>query len=95
LISLTLAEIAAATGGELLDADPGSLATGIAVDSREIGPGTLFAALPGERTDGTRFIATATASGAVASLVPAGHPSTPGYSDPAYPLEGRPSWTGA
>lgn len=25
----------------------------------------------------------------VDSLVPAGHPSTPGYSDPAYPLEGR------
>ena len=25
----------------------------------------------------------------VASLVPAGHPSTPGYSDPAYPIEGR------
>lgn len=22
-------------------------------------------------------------------LVPAGHPSTPGYTDPAYPLEGR------
>lgn len=27
-------------------------------------------------------------------LVPAGHPSTPGYSDPAYPLEGRPARTG-
>jgi aryl-alcohol dehydrogenase-like predicted oxidoreductase len=26
----------------------------------------------------------------VDGLVPAGHPSTPGYSDPAYPLEGRP-----
>jgi aryl-alcohol dehydrogenase (NADP+) len=25
----------------------------------------------------------------VDSLVPAGHPSTPGYTDPAYPLEGR------
>jgi aryl-alcohol dehydrogenase-like predicted oxidoreductase len=25
----------------------------------------------------------------VESLVPAGHPSTPGYNDPAYPLEGR------
>ena len=25
----------------------------------------------------------------VDSLVPTGHPSTPGYSDPAYPLEGR------
>ena len=27
------------------------------------------------------------------SLVPIGHPSTPGYSDPAYPIEGRPTWT--
>ena len=25
----------------------------------------------------------------VDALVPAGHPSTPGYNDPAYPLEGR------
>jgi len=31
----------------------------------------------------------------VDALVPAGHPSTPGYSDPAYPIEGRPSRTGA
>jgi aryl-alcohol dehydrogenase (NADP+) len=29
----------------------------------------------------------------VDSLVPAGHPSTPGFNDPAYPLEGRPTWT--
>jgi aryl-alcohol dehydrogenase-like predicted oxidoreductase len=28
-------------------------------------------------------------------LVPAGHPSTPGYNDPAYPLEGRPVWSPA
>ncbi len=27
--------------------------------------------------------------GVVDGLVPAGHPSTPGYTDPAYPLEGR------
>ena len=30
----------------------------------------------------------------VDSLVPPGHPSTPGYSDPAYPLEGRVSRAG-
>ncbi|MCB1481371.1 MAG: aldo/keto reductase [Rhodobiaceae bacterium] len=30
----------------------------------------------------------------VDSLVPAGHPSTPGYTDPAYPLEGRISRAG-
>ena len=28
-------------------------------------------------------------------LVPEGHPSTPGFNDPAYPLEGRPTWTEA
>ena len=26
-------------------------------------------------------------------LVPPGHSSTPGYNDPAYPIEGRPAWT--
>ena len=26
-------------------------------------------------------------------LVPPGHPSTPGYNDPAYPIEGRPTRT--
>ncbi|GJD63185.1 aldo/keto reductase [Methylobacterium frigidaeris] len=31
----------------------------------------------------------------VDGLVPAGHPSTPGYTDPAYPLEGRTTWTAA
>ena len=29
----------------------------------------------------------------VDSLVTTGHPSTPGYNDPAYPIEGRPTWT--
>jgi aryl-alcohol dehydrogenase-like predicted oxidoreductase len=28
------------------------------------------------------------------SLVPLGHPSTPGYSDPQYPFQGRQPWTG-
>ena len=27
-------------------------------------------------------------------LVPTGHPSTPGYSDPQYPIRGRPTFTG-
>jgi aryl-alcohol dehydrogenase (NADP+) len=31
----------------------------------------------------------------VDSLVPPGHPSTPGYNDPAYPLEGRVALSGA
>jgi aryl-alcohol dehydrogenase-like predicted oxidoreductase len=31
----------------------------------------------------------------VDGLVPIGHPSTPGYNDPAYPIEGRPTWSAA
>ena len=30
----------------------------------------------------------------VDALVPSGHPSTPGYSDPKYPYQGRQPWTG-
>ena len=40
-----------------------------AVDSRLVAPGNLFVALPGERTDGHRFLAAAVAAGAAALLV--------------------------
>ena len=40
--------------------------------------------------DGLKYRFTAEDEKLVDSLVPAGHPSTPGYNDPAYPLEGRP-----
>jgi UDP-N-acetylmuramoyl-L-alanyl-D-glutamate--2,6-diaminopimelate ligase len=46
--------------------------TGLAADSREVKPGYLFAALPGVKTDGTRFIAQALERGAAAILVPRG-----------------------
>jgi len=40
----------------------------VVVDSREAGPGALFAALPGSVVDGRRFAAEAAARGAVAAL---------------------------
>ncbi len=46
--------------------------TGITADSRAVKPGDLFAALPGARADGTRFIAEAVARGAAAVLAPPG-----------------------
>ncbi len=42
--------------------------TGVALDTRLVQPGDLFAALPGAHTHGARFAATAIASGAVAVL---------------------------
>ncbi|WOJ98369.1 UDP-N-acetylmuramoyl-tripeptide--D-alanyl-D-alanine ligase [Congregibacter brevis] len=43
--------------------------SGVAIDSRAIGPGDLFVALPGERVDGHDYIDAAVANGAVAALV--------------------------
>ena len=45
---------------------------GLAVDSRQVAPGYLFAALPGVNTDGGRFIADALSRGAAAILAPEG-----------------------
>ncbi len=42
--------------------------TSITADSREVRPGTLFAALPGTRADGASFVPDAVARGAVAVL---------------------------
>ncbi len=51
-------------------ADP--VVAAITADSRQVEPGTLFAALPGTRGDGRGFIADAVARGAVAVLAPVG-----------------------
>ncbi|NYZ15715.1 UDP-N-acetylmuramoyl-L-alanyl-D-glutamate--2,6-diaminopimelate ligase [Azospirillum sp. RWY-5-1] len=46
--------------------------TGLTADSRAVGPGFLFAALPGSRADGRAYIMDAVAKGAVAILAPRG-----------------------
>ena len=65
---LTADELAAATAGRLL-ARSSRLVLGAAVDSREVVSGNLFVALPGQRTDGHRFIGDAIATGAAAVVV--------------------------
>jgi UDP-N-acetylmuramoyl-L-alanyl-D-glutamate--2,6-diaminopimelate ligase len=56
-----------------MPADPGALAqiaiTGVAEDSREVGEGTLFVAVPGFHVDGHDYLARAAAAGAAAALV--------------------------
>jgi UDP-N-acetylmuramoyl-tripeptide--D-alanyl-D-alanine ligase len=62
----TSATIAAATGGT---ASADFAVTGVAYDSREVGPGDLFVALAGESTDGHRFVEQAFRQGAAGALV--------------------------
>ncbi len=52
----------------------GIAVTGLTADSRKVEPGFVFAALPGSKADGARFIADAVARGAVAVLAKAGTP---------------------
>jgi len=57
-------------GGDLLERLPADLAAvevqGLDFDSRRVGPGFLFFAFPGARTDGRRFVEDALARGAAA-----------------------------
>jgi UDP-N-acetylmuramoyl-tripeptide--D-alanyl-D-alanine ligase len=59
-------EIAAATGGT---ASAPFEVTGVTFDSREVGPGDLFVAMPGTVHDGHQFVDAAFAAGASGAIV--------------------------
>jgi len=79
VIPLSLGQLAEFTGAEPdLVADLAAVVTGpVIIDSRQAAPGSLFAALPGERADGHDFAGAAVAGGAVAVLAsrPTGTPA--------------------
>ncbi|SOX54664.1 UDP-N-acetylmuramoyl-tripeptide--D-alanyl-D-alanine ligase [Mycobacterium ahvazicum] len=82
MIELTVAQIAEIVGGTLADITPEDAAelrvTGtVEFDSRAVGQGGLFLALPGARSDGHDHAASAVAAGAVAVLAarPVGVPA--------------------
>jgi UDP-N-acetylmuramoyl-tripeptide--D-alanyl-D-alanine ligase len=62
----TSEEIAAATGGQ---ASTSFEAAGVTFDSREVGPGDLFVAMPGSVHDGHEFVDAALAAGASGAIV--------------------------
>ncbi|RJQ81085.1 UDP-N-acetylmuramoyl-tripeptide--D-alanyl-D-alanine ligase [Amycolatopsis panacis] len=69
MIELSLAEIAGIVGGRLHRTDGSPVVTGsVEFDTRQVGPGGLFLALPGERVDGHDFAAQAIESGAAGVL---------------------------
>ncbi|MDG5482104.1 UDP-N-acetylmuramoyl-tripeptide--D-alanyl-D-alanine ligase [Mycolicibacterium gadium] len=93
MIALTIAEIADIVGGRLADISPEQAAatrvTGtVEFDSRAVGPGGLFLALPGARSDGHDFAAAAVERGAVVVLAarPVGAPAI--VVEPAAPSAG-------
>ena len=69
MIEVSLAAVADVVGGELIDRGTGERTVGsVTIDSRAAGPGALFVALRGERTDGHQFIGAALEAGAAGAL---------------------------
>ncbi len=70
-MKLTATQIAAACDGQFVvrAEDEAVCAYRLCWDSREVLPGDLYVALPGERVDGHDFVARAIEAGAVAALV--------------------------
>jgi UDP-N-acetylmuramoyl-tripeptide--D-alanyl-D-alanine ligase len=79
MIELTVAQIAASTGGRVIwpegtgaptESRPeAAVVTTVVIDSRDAAPGALFVALPGEHVDGHDFVAGAIERGAATALV--------------------------
>lgn len=65
----TLEEARDALGARFVGPSLGGKVTGISIDTRTIASDELFVALPGENSDGHRFLAEAFAAGAVAAIV--------------------------
>jgi UDP-N-acetylmuramoyl-tripeptide--D-alanyl-D-alanine ligase len=76
-VMLTAGEVAALTEGALTRGDPRTNVRGTSIDSRAIGPGMLFVALSGSRTDGHLFVGDALRCGAAAALVARETPDVP------------------
>ena len=71
MISLSAAEIAAATGGRVRSGDPARRVERWSIDTRTLQPGDLFVAIRGDRFDGHEFVAAALAAGAAGAVVTA------------------------
>lgn len=73
---LTLADLLEALTGKRLEL-AGVTISEAAIDSRQVIPGAMFVALPGERTDGHEFVQAAFSAGAVLALVQKDMPGLP------------------
>ncbi|HET9416475.1 MAG TPA: UDP-N-acetylmuramoyl-tripeptide--D-alanyl-D-alanine ligase, partial [Candidatus Limnocylindria bacterium] len=67
--TIRLDDVLAAVNGRLQAPTSVESVTGASVDSRSVTPGSIFVAMPGERTDGHAFVADALRAGAVAAFV--------------------------
>ena len=81
MIRISIQEILEATSGTLIGGDPQAQVSRYSIDSRDAGPGTLFAAMTEGSTDGHNYLKKAFENGADAAMVSL--PEVPGVYDGA------------
>ena len=64
MIQIAVHDLVAATGARLIADQDGAVCRGCVTDSRQVEPGSLFVAFPGERVDGNDFVSDAVRAGA-------------------------------
>ncbi|MFC7405355.1 UDP-N-acetylmuramoyl-tripeptide--D-alanyl-D-alanine ligase [Georgenia alba] len=69
MITMTLQEVAEASGGTVAGPGTATVTGDVVADSRAVGAGSLFTAFDGSRVDGHDFVAPALAAGAAGALV--------------------------
>ncbi|MGC2695626.1 MAG: alanine racemase [Candidatus Angelobacter sp.] len=89
MIPTKLDRIAHEIGGELRGPSSSLVIDRVCTDSRDASPGALFIALPGQQTDGHRFLADAFRNGATAALI-ATDRGADLILDPAWPVIAAP-----
>lgn len=78
MVERTLGMATEAMSGDLVEASSSDLWSGAALDSRQVHGRELFFALPGEQTDGHRFVGQALDRGAAAAVVRKSFNDSPG-----------------
>lgn len=68
-VTLTAADLAAATGGRIVRGNPEQPIGRVSIDSRRVGAGDFFIAIRGERFDGHAFVEGALGAGAAGAMV--------------------------
>lgn len=66
---LSIADIAQATGGVVLEGDVKTVVKSVSIDTRTLEPGAIYIALKGKRRDGHQFLPEAVVKGAVGVMV--------------------------
>lgn len=69
MLTLSVGKLVEVIGGQLLAGDENTMVNGLAIDSRDVGPGSAFVAFAGAHADGHEFIPAALAAGARAIVV--------------------------